>query len=76
MDASGWPPERWAVLGEAISKARRANGWDQQELARRSGNSPNTISNYERGRASRSRRVPGGYIRVAHALGWPPDAPS
>ncbi|MBJ6626024.1 helix-turn-helix domain-containing protein [Streptomyces sp. I4(2020)] len=75
MDASGWPPERWAVLGEAISKARRANGWDQQELARRSGNSPNTISNYERGRASRSRRVPGGYIRVAHALGWPPDAP-
>lgn len=74
-EEAGWPSERWVLLGESIAKARRAKGWDQQELAKRSGNSPNTISNYERGRASRSRRVPGGYLRVASALGWPPDAP-
>lgn len=75
MEETGWPAERWAILGDAIAKARRAKGWDQQELADRSGNSQNTISNYERGRASRSRRVPGGYLRVASALGWHPDAP-
>ncbi|MEU1559475.1 helix-turn-helix transcriptional regulator [Streptomyces mirabilis] len=75
MDASGWPEENWIALGEAIAKARRAKGWDQQELANRSGNSANTISNYERGRATRSRRVPSGYLRVAQALGWPPDSP-
>lgn len=75
MDASAWPEENWVVLGEEIAKARRAKGWDQQELANRSGNSANTISNYERGRATRSRRVPTGYLRVAEALGWPPDAP-
>jgi transcriptional regulator with XRE-family HTH domain len=74
MDASAWPEENWAVLGEQIAKARRAKGWDQPELARQSGNSPNTISNYERGRATRSRRVPSGLVRVARALGWPPDA--
>lgn len=75
MDTTGWPSERWVILGEAIAKARRAKGWDQPELATRSGNSANTISNYERGRASRSRRIPGGYLRVAQALGWPHDAP-
>jgi transcriptional regulator with XRE-family HTH domain len=75
MDASGWPEENWVVLGEEIAKARRAKGWDQQELANRSGNSANTISNYERGRATRSRRVPSGYMRVAEALGWPSDVP-
>lgn len=74
-EEAGWPSERWELLGESIARARRAKGWDQQELANRSGNSPNTISNYERGRAGRSRRVPGGYFRVASALGWPPDAP-
>jgi transcriptional regulator with XRE-family HTH domain len=75
MDASSWPEENWVVLGDEIAKARRAKGWDQQELANRSGSSANTISNYERGRAGRSRRVPSGYLRVAEALGWPPDAP-
>lgn len=75
MSESGWPAENWAVLGEAIARARRAKGWDQQELANRSGNSANTISNYERGRATRSRRVPTGYLRVAEALGWPSDVP-
>lgn len=74
MDASAWPEENWAVLGEQIASARRAKGWDQAELARQSGNSPNTISNYERGRTPRSRRVPSGLIRVSQALGWPPDA--
>ncbi|MEU1008162.1 helix-turn-helix transcriptional regulator [Streptomyces sp. NPDC005890] len=73
--APGYPSAHWAALGEAIAKARRARGWDQTDLARRSGNSPNTISNYERGRATRSMRVPGGYLRVAQALGWPSDAP-
>ncbi|MGP4048745.1 helix-turn-helix domain-containing protein [Streptomyces sp. 2A115] len=73
MDASGWPEENWVVLGEEIAKARRAKGWDQPELARQSGNSPNTISNYERGRVPRSRRVPPGVTRVAQALGWLPD---
>lgn len=75
MSESGWPAENWAALGDAIAKARRAKGWDQQELANLSSNSANTISNYERGRPSQSRRVPGGYIRVAHALGWSPDSP-
>lgn len=75
MEATGWSADRWAILGEAIAKARRAKGWDQQELSNRSGNSANTISNYERGRASRSRRIPGGYVRVAYALGWAEDVP-
>jgi transcriptional regulator with XRE-family HTH domain len=75
MSESGWPDERWAALGEEIAKARRAKGWDQQELASRSGNSANTISNYERGRSTRSRRVPSGVDRVAFALGWMPDVP-
>ncbi|MEU5707911.1 helix-turn-helix domain-containing protein [Streptomyces flaveolus] len=75
MSDAGWPEERWAVLGEEIAKARRALGWDQQELAARSGNSPNTISNYERGRATRSRRIPAGVDRVAFALGWSSNVP-
>ncbi|QXE36943.1 helix-turn-helix domain-containing protein [Streptomyces sp. GMY02] len=74
MDTTAWPVENWATLGEQIAKARRGKGWDQAELARRSGNSPNTISNYERGRPTQSRRIPTGLLRVAQALGWPPDA--
>ncbi|MET7643011.1 helix-turn-helix domain-containing protein [Streptomyces sp. NPDC005426] len=74
MSTSAWPEENWAVLGETIARARRAKGWDQAALAERSGNSPNTISNYERGRATRSRRIPTGLRRVAQVFGWPPDA--
>jgi len=67
-------PERvldWPRLGAMIADARRRRGWDQAELAQRSGNSPNTISNYERGRPIKSRRIPGGIKRVEFALGWP-----
>ncbi|MER6431559.1 helix-turn-helix domain-containing protein [Streptomyces sp900105245] len=74
MSTSAWPEENWARLGEAIARARRAKGWDQAALAMRTGNSPNTISNYERGRATRSRRVPSGLFRVAQVFGWPPNA--
>lgn len=74
MDASAWPEENWVRLGELIAKHRRARGWDQQELAQRSGNSPNTISNYERGRATKSRRIPLGLGRVEQVLRWPRGA--
>lgn len=74
MEDDAWPSEHWLALGEQIAKARRIKGWDQAELARRSGNSPNTISNYERGRPTRSRRIPSGLSRVGQALAWPPTA--
>lgn len=74
MSKAAWPDEKWAVLGEKIAEARRAKGWDQQRLAELSGNSATTISNYERGRPARTLRIPSGLVRVAHALGWPPEA--
>lgn len=61
----------WVTLGEQIAKTRRDRGWDQAELARRSGNSPNTISNYERGRIPRNNKIPSGLLRVTKAFGWP-----
>ncbi|MGJ7877869.1 helix-turn-helix domain-containing protein [Streptomyces rochei] len=74
METDAWPEENWGVLGERIAEARRAMGMDQAELAERSANSPNTISNYERGRATKTRRIPAGLLRVARVLDWPPDA--
>ncbi|MGW4876581.1 helix-turn-helix domain-containing protein [Streptomyces sp. NPDC004262] len=70
---AGWPVENWVRLGNAIAEARKRKGWDQQELAKRSANSPNTISNYERGRATKSRRIPTGLYRVEQVLGWPKE---
>ncbi|MEU2797464.1 helix-turn-helix transcriptional regulator [Streptomyces sp. NPDC007117] len=74
MDEQDSLTPNWVTLGEQIAKTRRDRGWDQAELARRSSNSPNTISNYERGRVPRNNRIPAGLHRVARALGWPPMA--
>lgn len=56
------------TLGELLSKARRAAGFDQIQLAERVGVARNTISNYETGRAVPQFDV---VVRWAHATGTP-----
>lgn len=59
--------------GAVLRLARRARGWSQQELERRSGYSQSTISRLERNK-SRAARDTTVLVDLAAALGLPPGA--
>jgi transcriptional regulator with XRE-family HTH domain len=62
-------PRRVPVDARVLREARRAHGWTQEQLARRSDVTMNTISRLERGERGQAERDT--LRRLARALGVP-----
>jgi transcriptional regulator with XRE-family HTH domain len=61
----------WGRLAAAIAEARRARGWNQENLAKAAGVGRSTVQNLEGAGGYQYKRLPSSSAQIERALGWP-----